>query len=259
MTRDYMVAIEDGAGMTDDVAVSGFGLPLAPLTPGQWTRVRRLLRPTTASFTSPRTRILDRIVAALVFVAATPLLALAALLVFIESPGTVLVRQVRIGAGGAPFRIIKLRTMRRDAASTLEAVAEADNVHALLGDDRMFKAWADPRVLKVGALLRALAIDELPQLVNVVGGDMALVGPRPLTPDEDGWVSGPALARREVPPGITGLWQVVGGNEIGFGGMVFLDALYVGHRSLAQDLRLLAATPRAIGRDLRAWRRGSTG
>jgi lipopolysaccharide/colanic/teichoic acid biosynthesis glycosyltransferase len=206
-----------------------------------------------------RIRALDRASAAAGLAASSPLLALAALLVQIESPGPVLLRQVRIGAAGRPFTILKLRTMRPHAADLLTEVAAADNVHARLGDARMFKAYADPRVLRVGAALRALALDELPQLLNVIRGEMALVGPRPLTPDEDRWVEGEALSRRAAPPGITGLWQVVGGNDIGFAGMVQLDSLYVERRSLRLDARLLAATPRAVLRGVRRWLRGCTG
>jgi lipopolysaccharide/colanic/teichoic acid biosynthesis glycosyltransferase len=275
MTRDSDAAIPDGAARrANDLAVrqdvplalsprrrAGLGEdhPPAGLTRRQWARAQQLLRPVVPRAPAGRTRAADRIVAAAGIAAVAPLLALAALLVRLESAGPVLLRQVRIGAGGRPFTIFKLRTMRRHATSLLDEVAAADNVHARLGDTRMFKAYADARVLRVGALLRALGIDELPQLLNVVRGEMALVGPRPLTPDEDRWVDGRALARRSVPPGITGLWQVVGGNDIGFAGMVHLDVLYVEVRSFRQDMRLLAGTPHAMLRGVRRWRRGCTG
>jgi lipopolysaccharide/colanic/teichoic acid biosynthesis glycosyltransferase len=259
MTRDYKAVVKTRAGEAGRHVARPLEEPIASLTPAQWALARRALCPAGTSPGSKRTRAVDRVVAVGTLIAATPLLTLAALLIFLESPGPVLLRQIRVGKGGRPFVIYKLRTMRRHAADLLGEVATIDNVHAGLGDTRMFKAWSDPRVLRVGALLRALAIDELPQLVNVVRGDMALVGPRPLTPDEDRWVCGRALARRSVPPGISGLWQVAGGNEIGFEGMVFLDELYVERRSLRQDLRLLAATPRAMVRSVRAWRRGCTG
>jgi lipopolysaccharide/colanic/teichoic acid biosynthesis glycosyltransferase len=274
MTRDSDAAFPDGAARrADDLAVrqdvplarsprrrAGLGEdhPPAGLTHRQWARAQQLLLVVPRA-PAGRTRAADRVVAAAGLAAVAPLLALTALLVRLESAGPALLRQVRVGAGGRPFTIFKLRTMRRHATSLLDEVAAADNVHARLGDTRMFKAYADPRVLRVGALLRALGIDELPQLLNVVRGEMALVGPRPLTPDEDRWVDGRALARRRVPPGITGLWQVVGGNDIGFAGMVHLDVLYVERRSLRQDMRLLAATPRAALRGVQRWRQGCTG
>jgi lipopolysaccharide/colanic/teichoic acid biosynthesis glycosyltransferase len=240
-------------------AVPGDNRLPAGLTREQWARAQRLLGSVENPAPVGRARALDRLVAAAGLAATAPLLALSALLVQLESPGPILVRQVRIGAGGRPFTIFKLRTMRRHAADLLRQVAAADNVHARLGDARMFKAYADPRVLRVGAVLRAFALDELPQLLNVMRGEMELVGPRPLTPDEDRWVDGPALVRRAVPPGMTGLWQVLGGNDIAFARMVQLDVLYVERRSLRQDARLLAATPRAVLRGVRRWREGCTG
>ncbi len=154
--------------------------------------------------------------------------------------------QVRIGRNGAPFRIYKLRTMRADAERGLADVLHL-NVHArVLGDARIYKIAADPRVTKVGRFLRRFSLDELPQLVNVIKGEMSLVGPRPLTPEEDRHVVGAARRRSAVAPGITGPWQVLGRNAIPFEEMMRLDCAYVSDCSLATDLRLLVRTIPAV-------------
>lgn len=184
--------------------------------------------------------------ASLGLVAAAPLLALSAVAIKCTSRGPVLYSQVRIGKDGAPFRIYKLRTMRADAELRLADVMHL-NVHARdLGDERMYKIADDPRVTKVGRFLRRFSLDELPQLVNVIKGDMSLVGPRPLTPTEDSHVVGQARRRSSVAPGITGPWQVLGRNAIPFEEMVRLDCAYVSRRSLATDLKLLARTIPAV-------------
>jgi len=191
-------------------------------------------------------RALDVAGASLGLVAAAPLLALSALAIKCTSRGPVLYSQVRIGKEGAPFRIYKLRTMRADAELRLAEVMHL-NVHARdLGDGRMYKIADDPRVTKVGRFLRRFSLDELPQLVNVVKGEMSLVGPRPLTPAEDCHVVGPARRRSSVLPGVTGPWQVLGRNAIPFEEMMWLDCMYVGRWSFATDLRLLARTIPAV-------------
>jgi lipopolysaccharide/colanic/teichoic acid biosynthesis glycosyltransferase len=121
--------------------------------------------------------------------------------------------------------------------------AEVAHLNKHLGaDDRMFKAPDDPRVTRVGAFLRRYSLDELPQLVNVLRGEMSLVGPRPLILDEDRHVDGWARKRLDLKPGITGLWQVLGRDDIPFEEMVGLDYRYVTNWSLANDLKLVMQT-----------------
>ena len=187
----------------------------------------------------------------LVFLA--PLFAVTALLIKLDAPGPVFFRQVRAGARGGRFRIWKFRTMSQDAEERKDAVRSL-SIHAQRGgDDRMFKVADDPRVTRVGRILRKFSIDELPQLINVLVGEMSLVGPRPLILEEDRFVV-EAWARRrlDLKPGITGLWQVLGRSEIPFGEMVRLDYLYVTGWSLFSDMRLILRTLPALFRRQRA-------
>jgi lipopolysaccharide/colanic/teichoic acid biosynthesis glycosyltransferase len=177
-------------------------------------------------------------VAALALVA--PLFVLVAIAIKLDSRGPVFFRQARIGARGRPFRIVKFRTMVAGADDSKQMLADL-NVHRD-GDDRMFKIANDPRVTRVGRFLRATFLDELPQLVNVLAGEMSLVGPRPLIPEEARYVDVWATRRLDLRPGMTGLWQVLGRSAIPFAEMVQLDYLYVSTWSLGNDLRLLLRT-----------------
>jgi len=194
-------------------------------------------------------RALDIVVASAGLVICAPLLGFIAWRIKRESPGPLFFRQVRIGARGAPFRIFKFRTMREDADDFKAAVAHL-NMHASEnGGPRMFKAANDPRVTSFGGFLRRHSLDELPQLLNVVRGEMSLVGPRPLILEEDREVGDWARRRLELKPGMTGLWQVTGRNAIPFEEMVVLDYRYVTTWSLWNDLRLLFSTlPVVFGR-----------
>jgi lipopolysaccharide/colanic/teichoic acid biosynthesis glycosyltransferase len=156
-----------------------------------------------------------------------------------------LFQQCRRGARGQTFRMLKFRTMVDGAHDQLAELADL-NVHASHGDSRLFKADRDPRVTRVGRVLRRFALDELPQVVNVVRGEMSLVGPRPLMLEEDAHVPRWARGRLVVRPGVTGLWQVLGRNEIPFHEMLLLDSVYARAKTVRLDLSLLARTPRAI-------------
>jgi lipopolysaccharide/colanic/teichoic acid biosynthesis glycosyltransferase len=138
-----------------------------------------------------------------------------------------------------------------DAEAKLADVLHLD-MHASRGDGRMYKIADDPRVTRLGSFLRRYSLDELPQLVNVLKGDMSLVGPRPLTPTEHANVVGPRLTRSRVKPGITGPWQVLGRNELGFDDMTKLDRAYVENWSFVTDLRLLVRTIPVVLRGQRA-------
>jgi lipopolysaccharide/colanic/teichoic acid biosynthesis glycosyltransferase len=150
--------------------------------------------------------------------------------------------QIRVGAGGRHFRMYKFRTMTVDAESRLGEVRHL-NIHAAtFGDTRLFKGVSDPRITPFGARLRRFSLDELPQLLNVLKGEMSLVGPRPLELDEDRYVVGDERRRLEMRPGITGLWQVLGRNALSFDEMLRLDLEYVSRWRLRDDLLILLRT-----------------
>jgi exopolysaccharide biosynthesis polyprenyl glycosylphosphotransferase len=181
-------------------------------------------------------RALDLAGASLMSVFALPALALAAVAIKADSPGPVLFRQERIGRDGRRFRLVKLRTMVRDAE------AERAGLLAQSKDPGWLHLEHDPRVTRVGRVLRLTSLDELPQLWNVLRGDMSLVGPRPLVAEDDMMVDDWARGRLDLTPGMTGLWQVLGRTSIPFEEMVKLDYLYVTNWSLWGDVRLILRT-----------------
>lgn len=169
-----------------------------------------------------------------------PMLLIAAL-VQLDSRGPALFRQKRVGRDGQVFEVYKFRSMHVDAEARRAALlAHSDR------DGVCFKSRNDPRITRVGRILRRLSLDELPQLLNVLKGDMAIVGPRPALPEEVAAYPERALGRLAVKPGITGLWQVSGRANIGFDKMVDLDLAYVRSRSVLLDLLLIALTFRAV-------------
>jgi lipopolysaccharide/colanic/teichoic acid biosynthesis glycosyltransferase len=182
-------------------------------------------------------RALDLIVAAFALAVLSPLLALAAVLIRLESRGPVLYRQLRVGRGGEPFELWKLRTM----------VPGAESMGAGL-----YVVQGDPRITWVGRQLRRFSLDELPNLVNVIRGEMAIVGPRPTVQAQVDRYTERQLRRLEVKPGITGWAQVNGRTSLPWPERIELDVWYVEHRSLWLDLRILAKTARmlASGRGL---------
>lgn len=186
-------------------------------------------------------RSLDLALTGLGLLAIWPLLLAVAVAIRLESPGPVLFRQTRIGRGGKPFTLYKFRSMYRDAEARREALlATSDR------DGICFKSAKDPRVTRVGRLLRRFSLDELPQLLNVLRGEMALVGPRPALPQEVEAYPKRALERLAVKPGLTGMWQVAGRADIGFDKMVDLDVAYVRSRGPLLDILLIALTARAV-------------
>lgn len=187
-------------------------------------------------------RALDIAGAGCLLVALTPPLALIALLIKLDSPGPVIFRQSRVGRNGKQFEMLKFRSMHLDADSLHAALAsDTDDRHAL-----RFKSKRDPRVTAIGRFIRKSSIDELPQLWNVLKGDMSLVGPRPALPSE---VAKYSLADRDrllAKPGITCTWQVNGRADIDFVGQVELDREYVRNSSLLRDIWLLLRTVPAV-------------
>ena len=207
------------------------GLPLIGLPPLDLTRSSRFLK-----------RALDLLVALPALVLVSPILAAVAIAVRLDSRGPVLFRQTRAGQGGRPFGVLKFRTMIADAEERKVELAHLNRHLRAGGDTRMFKIENDPRVTRVGRLLRRYFLDELPQLLNVVRGEMSLIGPRPLILDEARHVDDWGRRRLDLKPGMTGVWQVLGRSQIAFEEMVKLDYLYVTTWSLGNDLRLLLET-----------------
>ena len=213
------------------------GIPLLGIPTLRLSRVSRSLK-----------RALDVAVSALSMLLLFPLFCLVAAAIKLDTPGPVFFRQKRMGEEGRPFLIFKFRTMVVDAEARKQELVHL-NKHAAPGSDpRMFKIPDDPRITRVGKILRRYSLDELPQLINVFEGKMSLVGPRPLIPEESQYVDRWARKRMDLKPGITGLWQVLGRSDIPFEEMVKLDYLYVTTWSLWQDISLMFRTiPVAAG------------
>ncbi|MFL6238331.1 MAG: sugar transferase [Actinomycetes bacterium] len=205
------------------------GIPLVPLG--------RVLRGRT-SF--PGKRMLDLVLAWAAFIIVAPLMLATALAIKLDDGGPVLYRQRRTGRGGNTFEMLKFRSM----------VTGADGMRDLLesrnaSDGLLFKVAGDPRITRVGRFIRQASFDELPQLWNVIRGDMSLVGPRPLPVEPDAF--GPLDSQRHaVRPGITGYWQVSGGNGLTYREMIKLDLAYLHNWSIWQDIRLLVRTVPAL-------------
>jgi exopolysaccharide biosynthesis polyprenyl glycosylphosphotransferase len=182
-------------------------------------------------------RIIDIFVSSCVLLLLSPVLAVVALLIKLGSPGPILFRQERVGLCGRPFHMLKFRSMVVDA--------EARQRHLMHRNEQagpVFKIKDDPRVTRVGRVLRRFSIDELPQFINVLRGEMAIVGPRPPLPSEVAKYELWQRRRLSVRPGLTCLWQVSGRNNISFEEWMYLDMRYIDHWSLIEDLKLILKT-----------------
>lgn len=186
-------------------------------------------------------RALDIIVSAGLIVVLAPLMLVAAVAIKLSSPGPVFFRQARVGYKGKTFDILKFRTMEVGADDIKIDLRDHSDV-----DGPLFKLHNDPRVTRVGRILRPTSIDELPQLFNVLMGRMSLVGPRPFVVDESAAIEGWAVRRFEVRPGMTGLWQISGRNDLPFEELRQLDYAYVASWSLWWDLKILWHTPGSV-------------
>jgi len=186
-------------------------------------------------------RMFDVVVGTVVFVIAVPVMAVVAFLVRVTSRGPALFRQERVGKGGKPFVMYKFRSMVNGAEELHEQLVRESGADTVL-----FKLREDPRVTPVGRVLRRWALDELPQLWNVVRGDMSLVGPRPALPGETARYSNRLRTRLQVKPGLTGLWQVNGRHELPFADYIRYDLFYVENWSLGLDLYVIGKTVPAL-------------
>jgi exopolysaccharide biosynthesis polyprenyl glycosylphosphotransferase len=201
------------------------GVPLLSIRPLGLKRSSRVLK-----------RTLDIVAATFGLLFLAPFLVALAVAIKLDSRGPLLFRQLRVGHGGKPFHMLKFRTMVRDAdekKGELQHLNEADG---------LFKIAGDPRITRVGRLLRRTSVDELPQLLNVLRGEMSLVGPRPLVPEEDSRIEGWRRRRLHLTPGLTGHWQVLGSARIPLEEMARIDYLYVTSWSLWLDVKILLRT-----------------
>ncbi len=186
-------------------------------------------------------RLLDVMGSLVALVLTAPVLAFLALMIKLESPGPVLYRSTRIGRNGRPFTFFKLRSMVNGADRHRHHLT-----HLNEADGPVFKISNDPRVTRIGRLLRTTSLDEIPQFLNVLNGEMSLVGPRPPIPEEVAQYEPWQMRRLEVRPGITCLWQISGRSRIGFQEWMRLDLEYIKHQSLALDLKILLRTVPAV-------------
>jgi len=207
------------------------GLPLVGLSRMRLSRSSRALK-----------RSLDLTVASVMVVALSPLLVVIAAWIKLDSRGSVFFRQTRMGQNGKLFKVVKFRTMVADADQRKHEFEHLNKHLRPGGDARMFKIDNDPRVTRSGRLLRRYFLDEVPQLFNVLTGEMSLIGPRPLIENEARYAMDWSWRRLDLKPGMTGLWQVLGRSDISFAEMVKLDYIYVTTWSLGTDIRLLLQT-----------------
>lgn len=186
-------------------------------------------------------RLFDLLVSGVMFIIFLPLLVVLAIAIKVDSPGPILYRSRRVGRGGKTFTFFKLRSMVRDAEKERERLAHLNEVSG-----PVFKIAKDPRTTRIGRILRRTSLDELPQLLNVLHGDMSIVGPRPPIPEEVAQYELWQRRRLAVKPGITCLWQVSGRSRLGFDEWMRLDMEYVERRGLALDMKILLRTVPAV-------------
>ena len=211
------------------------GLPMLTVSPPRITHAKNLVK-----------RTIDLSIAGLSLIVLSPLLVYAAIRIKLDSRGPIFFRQERVGRDAARFQVLKFRTMVADADARKREFNQL-NIHAA-EPQAMFKIPGDPRITSFGTWLRRWSLDELPQLWNVLRGEMSLVGPRPLIPEEAELVDGYYAERMRMRPGITGPWQILGRSDIPFEDMVRLDYMYVTTWTLREDLRLLLRTLGAVTR-----------
>lgn len=193
-------------------------------------------------------RVFDLVVSIAVLPLAMVLGLISAILIKVDSPGPVFFKQQRIGKDGTPFLLYKFRSMFKDADAIVEKLKDLNEA-----EGPIFKIKKDPRITRAGAILRKTSMDELPQLMNVIKGDMSLVGPRPPLPREVDKYTDYQRGRLAVKPGLTCLWQVQGRSSIPFDKWVELDLEYIRIQSLWLDLKILLKTIPAVLKGTGAW------
>ncbi len=212
------------------------------LTISHWTKLGNFIWRLRVATTPMGKRSLDITVATIMLVLLSPLLVLVAVLIKAESSGGALFKQQRIGLNGKPFTMWKFRSMSADAHAQQTALEHKNE----MANGVLFKMKRDPRITRVGAIIRKTSIDELPQIINVIRGDMSLVGPRPPLPCEVIKYSRADRLRLAVTPGITCLWQISGRSDIPFEQQVQLDIQYIEKQTVWFDLIVLIKTVPAV-------------
>jgi exopolysaccharide biosynthesis polyprenyl glycosylphosphotransferase len=240
---DRSMATLDELGIKATVALDLFDLPVSRSRLGETFGVPTL---TYSPIPFPRgemvvKRVLDRVVAAVLLVLTAPLFAGIALAIRLTSRGPVFFRQMRVGLHGRQFLMLKFRSMVENAEVRQKELVALNEMSG-----PVFKITHDPRVTAVGRWLRRISLDELPQLINVLRGEMSLVGPRPPRPHEVQQYKQWQRRRLSMPPGLTCLWQVSGRNHVDFDTWMRLDLAYIDNWSLALDFKILARTVPAV-------------
>ena len=231
----------------DAELVLGTGLfevagPRLTIRPGEGMPLLHVERPVMAGARRAVKTLVDRTLTATAVICAVPLMVALACLIRLDSPGPVFFRQKRVGERGEEFEMFKFRTMCVDAEARLAALAPSADA----GNGVLFKMRDDPRVTRVGRWMRRFSLDELPQLINVLRGEMSLVGPRPPLPREVEVYEPDAVRRLRVRPGLTGLWQVSGRSDLSWEESLRLDLWYVDIWSLVLELQILFRSARAV-------------
>jgi exopolysaccharide biosynthesis polyprenyl glycosylphosphotransferase len=219
-----------------------YGLPLIEVAPAHLSRWDRFFK-----------RSFDIVASSLLLVVLSPVIAILSVVVKLSSPGRVLFRQERVGQGRRPFTIYKFRTMRDGAEEPSDDYEDGPSDPSAPLHQLRNKAVEACRITPIGRFMRKTGLDEIPQFLNVLKGDMSLVGPRPFTASETETITGWQARRFELRPGITGLWQVSGRNDLGLDDLRRLDYLYVASWSLWWDLKIVWDTPRAMVRGVGAY------
>jgi len=241
LKTDYMVAGLSGDYFVDFIGVPSFkmntylfGPHPRPIAPYSLSGVGRRLK-----------RVVDLVVSVLAIVILSPLYIVTSIVIKLDSPGPVFYRHRRLGRNMRELRILKFRTMHRDADKRLKALLDSDPALKKEFEEK-FKLTHDPRITRVGKFLRKFSIDELPQFFNVVTDQMSFVGPRPIVDDEVKYYKQHSLVMFRVPPGATGRWQVSGRNDTSYESRVEMDTSYVQEWTFWEDLKIILKTPQAV-------------
>lgn len=242
LIRDLAWRLEStGADLVLASSLEGIGVARLSFQPMDGLSVVHVSPPVFAGGKHHLKRAMDALLAGTALIAFGPVLAGIALLVRLDGPGPVLFRQTRVGRGGRTFTMLKFRSMRPGADEETATLTGSND-----GNGMLFKLKQDPRVTRVGAFLRRYSLDELPQLWNVLRGDMSLVGPRPPLTSEVARYDGHAGRRLFIKPGLTGLWQVSGRSDLTWEQSVRLDLFYVANWSLLGDIAIMARTLKVV-------------
>ena len=230
-----------GVDLLVSPGIVGVAGPRLHLRPANGLPMLHVERPLSSGLTYSIKSLADRVLAVLIVLVFSPVLLALAAMIRLDSKGPALFKQQRVGNGGAPFTMFKFRSMCVDAEERLAALVQRSD-----GNDVLFKMHDDPRITRIGRILRKYSLDELPQLLNVVLGHMSLVGPRPPLRSEVDAYEFDALRRLRVRPGMTGLWQVSGRSDLSWEDSLRLDLWYVDNWSPSLDLQIVTRTVRAV-------------